>query len=209
MSRHTTVYMIFVPTNFWGNLGTNQYSVATTNLLDKQLTGYTFASYGQVGDQPGRHAWYYLAPWQSLPDGVFIAAQKFLPPTSPPLPINIPQWQSDYNRQPISAFTNLSVPFPTETAPLIPMPCIAFDYMGRLVSEIDAYGNFHDAYIPLARGSVSYAIDPATRTPQLTVVTANAITEIPPGNSTNISYNVVHVDALTGRAVLEFYKIGP
>ena len=32
---------------------------------------------------------------------------------------------------------------------------------------------------------------------------------MPAGNSTNISYNVVHVDALTGRAVLEYHKIAP
>jgi hypothetical protein len=31
--------------------------------------------------------------------------------------------------------------------------------------------------------------------------------EIPPGNSTNSSYNIVHIDKVTGRAVLEFQKI--
>ena len=31
--------------------------------------------------------------------------------------------------------------------------------------------------------------------------------EIPPGNSTNSSYNIVHIDRLTGRAVLEFQKV--
>src|SRR5271154_6127254 len=51
ISQHTTVYMVFVPTNFWGN-NPNTYlstltpaqSTAATNLCDKQLTGYTFVS---------------------------------------------------------------------------------------------------------------------------------------------------------------------
>ena len=63
MSQRTTVYMIFVPAGFWQGLPTaiqNQPSI--TNLCDKQLTGYTFAAYGQVGDQPGQHQWHYLTP---------------------------------------------------------------------------------------------------------------------------------------------------
>jgi len=32
-------------------------------------------------------------------------------------------------------------------------------------------------------------------------------TEMPPGNSTNSSYNIVHIDKVTGRAVLEFQKV--
>src|ERR1035438_6040531 len=115
--------MVFVPTNFWTipppNLNTWLNSLtpaaktAVTNLVDKQLAGYTFMSSGTVGDQPGRHNWRYLAPWQSLPDGVFIAAQKFLLPGSPAFPI--PTWQADYNHGLINAFTNVYVPFPTAT----------------------------------------------------------------------------------------------
>jgi prepilin-type N-terminal cleavage/methylation domain-containing protein len=205
IANRTTVYMVFVPTNFWGVLsGTNYASAAATNLCDKQLTGYAFVSHGQLGDQPGQHSWHYLEPWQNLPDDSFIAAQKFLPPASPLLPINIPQWQSDYNRQPISAFTNLSVPFPTEGAPDVSMPCIAFDYSGKLISEADASGNYHDAYIPLAQGTVFAARDPNSKAFQFAPAD---VTENPPGNSTGISYNVIHIDALTGRAVLEFYKM--
>src|SRR6266478_1816561 len=48
MSQRTTVYMVFVPTNFFGQLLLSEQQLsATTNLLDKQLTGYTFASNGQ------------------------------------------------------------------------------------------------------------------------------------------------------------------
>jgi len=31
--------------------------------------------------------------------------------------------------------------------------------------------------------------------------------QMPPGNSTNSSYNLIHIDRLTGRAVLEFQKL--
>ena len=220
MANRTTVYMVFVPTNFWTipppNLNTWLNSLtpaaktAVTNLVDKQLAGYTFMSSGTVGDQPGRHNWRYLAPWQSLPDGVFIAAQKFLLPGSPQLPIKIPTWRADYNRGFINAFTNfIPVPFPTATNTPVNLPYIAFDYSGRLISELDASGNYQDAYIPLAKGSVSYGRDPTTKLPQLTTVNPADVRETPVGNSTDISYNVVHIDALTGRAVLEFHKMLP
>jgi prepilin-type N-terminal cleavage/methylation domain-containing protein len=220
IGHHTTVYMVFVPTNFFGQLTTtNLTSTATTNLVEKQLTGYTFMADGALGDQPGDHHWHYLAPsWQNLPDGTFIAAQKF----SPGVSISIPQWVSDHGtpdnwRSPllnqIYAFTNELVPFPTENAPLVSMPCLAFDYTGRLVSEADANGNYHDAYIPLVQGSVGFGYDGATKTPVPSTVLTNAITETPPGNSgignNSYSYNVVHIDALTGRATLEFHKLGP
>ena len=222
MANRTTVYMVFLPTNFWtiplqspssppwfGALTPAQLN-SVTNLVDKQLTGYTFISQGTVGDQPGRHNWRYLAPWQSLPDGTFIAAKKFLPLGSLQLPFQIPDWQQDYNRGLISAFTNIYVPFPTATnQTLVSLPGIAFDYSGRLVSEMDSSGGYHDAYIPLAKGSVGFGYNGTTKRPQLTTVNPTDVHETPAGNSTDISYNVVHIDALTGRAVLESHKMLP
>src|SRR5208283_4287058 len=87
ISQRTTVYMVFVPTNFWvaagsfnaawfGNL-TPAQQTAATNSCDKQLAGYTFVSVRSVGDQPGQRTPHYLAPWQTLPDGTFIAWKKF------------------------------------------------------------------------------------------------------------------------------------
>jgi prepilin-type N-terminal cleavage/methylation domain-containing protein len=208
ISRHTTIYMVFVPTNFFGKLtGANLTSTTTTNLVEKQLTGYGFLASGTVGDQPGKHNWNYIGPWQGLPDGTFIAAQKFAPSTT----FTIPQWQADYGGQPIPGFTNLSVPFPTAGAPTVLMPCLMFDYQGRLVSEVDASGNYRNADIPLAQGSVGYGRDAVTKVSLPTTVLAGAITETPAGNSgignNNYSYNVVHVDALTGRAVLQYHKL--
>ena len=89
ISQRTTIYMVFVPTNFWyvansfpnnwwNNLSLSDRTMAT-NLVENQLAGYNFLSYGALGDQPGRHQWKYLADWQTLPQDSYIAAWKFLP----------------------------------------------------------------------------------------------------------------------------------
>lgn len=247
ISRHTTVYMVFVPTNFF-NLsyklpngpiqsplypnGINLITLATdrqtalttlTNLIPLQLTGYNYLSLGKVGDQPGQHQWSYISEWDSLPDGTFIAAQKFQPQNNASL--YIPRWWQDYPGQidsgwtttnnylanpfqvnQICGFTGHWVPFPTEESPLVYMPCLIFDYQGRLVSEQDTAGSYHHAYIPLAQGSVGYGMDP-DKQPQPTPVSAGDIIENPPGNSTNISYTVIDINPLTGRAQLQQFKM--
>jgi prepilin-type N-terminal cleavage/methylation domain-containing protein len=203
MSQRTTVYMVFVPTNFWVNLSPTELGMAaTTNLVDKQLTGYTFMAYGALGDQPGRHYWHYLSTWQSLPEGSFIAAQKFSGTNTIVDSISGASYPiSEFN------YTN-TIPFPVETNlnSGVSLPYIAFNYLGQLTVDGVNLAT-RDEYIPLARGNVSYAIDPVTRTPQLATVTPSAVAENPPGNSTDISYNIVHIDALTGRATLEYHKV--
>jgi prepilin-type N-terminal cleavage/methylation domain-containing protein len=213
ISHHTTVYMVFVPANFWvvsgsfpnvwwNGLNSAQQTVAT-NLCGKQLNGYTFMAYGSLGDQPGNHLWHYLAPWQNLPDGSFIQQQKFTG-------TNTIVDQVTGLQYPISQFnyTN-NIPFPTEanttTTPpnnLPFLPYIAFNYLGQPISG-------QDEYIPLARGSVSPAIDVTTKSFVLNLPPAGSpsVSETPPGNSTNSSYNIIHIDALTGRARLEFQKL--
>ena len=223
MSQRTTVYMVFVPTNFWANPYynasyttwlnnlTEKQKIALTNLLDKQLTGYTFISMRTVGDQPGQMHTRYLARWQSLPDGAFIAKEKFSQPgivvSSQASPL-YSFWNSDYpeaDNNRIYAFTNMAVfSFPTEdTVNQISLPCIAFNYLGQLTFDSVNLAD-RDEYIPLARGTVSPGIDTGTRA--LVFGTASA-DENPPGNSTNISYNIIHIDRLTGRARLEFQKV--
>lgn len=229
INQRTTVYMVFVPTNFWtANTYYNSsiesqwqtaltpaQLIAATNVCDKQLSGYTFMSYGKLGDQPGQHAWHYLAPWQNLPDGAFIAPEKFGSPpgvliSSQATPLYW-QWNQDYphpddNR--VYAFTNMiSVPFPTEDSPVIlALPCIAFNYLGQLTFDPQNPSDFssRDEYIPLAQGVDSPARNGTTK--QLLFGPAT-IAEIPTNNSINISYNIIHIDALTGRAVQEYYKI--
>jgi prepilin-type N-terminal cleavage/methylation domain-containing protein len=212
MSQRTTVYMVFVPTNFWlppytsSTIWTNGLTLTdrtnAANLADKQLTGYTFVAQGMVGDQPGqrKNHWLYLSSWVSLPDGTFIASQKFIPPS-----------QFFY----ISAFnpsmqiygfaTNQPIPFPTETNSPILLPYIAFNYLGQLTDDGVNMANAPE-YIPLARGSVSFGHD-QNKAPQLSTVLDSDIVENPPGNSTNSAYNLVEIDPLTGRATLKFQKV--
>jgi len=40
-----------------------------------------------------------------------------------------------------------------------------------------------------------------------TAASSPTVRLIPPGNDTNISYNIVDIDPLTGRATLDFFKI--
>jgi hypothetical protein len=56
----------------------------------------------------------------------------------------------------------------------------------------------------LTQGSVLPARDGSTKMLQFA---SPSILESPPGNTTNISYNVIHIDALTGRAQLEYHKV--
>ena len=202
ISQRTTVYMVFVPTNFWANITglTPAQQTALTNLCNYQLTGYTFIAYGALGDQPGQHQWHYLASWQQLPDGTFIAQQKFNSQSSPPsyttiTPFYIPAFNPGI---PIYGFPTNAIPFPTVNSPLLSLPCLAFNYLGQLTFDGQNVANRHE-YIPLARGIVAPAVDPATKAFQFN---APQVVENPPGNSTNI-YNLIDIDPLTGRATLQ------
>jgi prepilin-type N-terminal cleavage/methylation domain-containing protein len=225
ISQRTTVYMVFVPTNFWIVSGsfptpnawwqnlTLAQQTAATNLCDKQLTGYAFIAYGATGDQPGNHQWHYLAPWESLPDGTFIAYQKFAEASNNWYTItDLIDASKSYNIYGFS--TRSDIPFPTETvtniARVVNLPYIAFNYLGQLISEVDSFGNYRDAYIPIAKGSVLAVKDLATKAFLLPgappIPNSPDVSEMPPGNSIN-SYNIVHIDRLTGRAVLEYQKM--
>ena len=222
ISQHTTVYMVFAPPNFWDNTLYSSLSdygrlpspelVKATNVLEKQLTGFTFVSLRSIGEQPGVSSPRYLAPWQSLPEKAFIAPWKFSQNITQFKVINDAASGQSYTVYGFS--TTNTIPFPSEDAyyyflnnnkPLTFawLPYIAFDYQGRLVS-----GNGQllgrDEFIPLAHGSVSPAIDPVTRKPQLG---PPSILEQAPGNSTNSAYNLIHIDALTGRARLEHQQV--
>jgi prepilin-type N-terminal cleavage/methylation domain-containing protein len=217
ISQRTTVYMVFMPTNFWAptwmdangqnptaawNNLTPAQQTAATNLCDKQLTGYTFIAKGAMGDQPGQHAWHYLAPWQSLPDGTFIAWTKFTNSLAGPdyfITDSINPGKLPYK---IRGFATNAIPFPTATNTSLIFPCLAFNYLGQLTVDGQTPAGL-DEYIPIAKGSVLYAKDPVTKAFQFNPPDAS---EMPPGNSTN-SYNIVHIDRLTGRAVLEFQKM--
>jgi hypothetical protein len=182
-----------------------------TNLCDNQLTGYIFIGQGTVGDQPGRHNWHYLSSWQNLPAGTFIAPQKFGKPYGfSTTPVSVPPaiTMQDNPDSPfvIYGFMTNAVPFPTETNSLVWLPSLVFDSFGHLLDQSGQIAQRHE-YIPLAHGSISPAIDLKTKA----FILANGISieENPPGNSTNISANIIDIDPLTGRAVLQYYKMAP
>lgn len=211
ISQRTTVYLVFVPTNFWNSaaytsLPPRQQTIAS-NVLDKQLTGYTFVTLRSVGDQPGRISPHYLSRWQTLPESIFIADWKFSLASNATNLVTDPDTSQQY---PVSGFlvTN-NIPFPSdETAylsppiPYIPLPYVAFNYLGQLTAG-DGEPLGRDEYIPLVHGSILYARNPTTRALQMSPPIYQEI----PANSSVVSFNLVHIDWLTGRARVERREI--
>jgi prepilin-type N-terminal cleavage/methylation domain-containing protein len=196
ISQRTTVFMVFLPTNFpiWTNWTAEEQDKAK-RVLDKQLIGYTFVSLRTLGDQPGQATKRYLSPWRTLPEGSFIAPQKFSPREQTFL-IPGPGYK-------ISGFhTTNGVPFPSEETapgslnnPYPDLPYIAFNSLGQLISG-------ENEYIPISQGSVVFPRDPTNGEG----TGAYQILETPPGNTTN-TYNLVSIDWPTGRARLERQEV--
>ncbi len=215
ISQRSTVYMVFVPPSYWTdpNYGMNYTLTDQTNaqsLLDKQMLAYTYVSLHTVGDQPGVSYPRYLSSWHKLPEGAYIAQEKFTY-NNPAAPAPVLQIYTNgnlaYNVYGFNA-TNL-FPFPTEQTPAavnagnakhwITLPYIAFDGMGQLVSGSSSLPEF----IPITEGSVSVSRDPVTKVATTGPVTAH---DVPSGNTTN-NYSLVYVDQLTGRGRIEHMKV--
>lgn len=206
ISRHTTVYMVFVPAGFYSRAEYNALSPAekakADRLLDKQLTGYSFVTLRSVGDQPGQGAPDYIGPWRTLPESTFIATNKFYLQNNFIEVLDPPGSTSPNRRYRVygMSWTN-GIPFPSEdafrpgqTQAYMPLPYLAFNYLGQLISGRPG----QDEYLPVARGTVAHSRDPQTKKPRPGLPT---LIENPPGNSTN-SFNLIHIDRLTGRARL-------
>jgi prepilin-type N-terminal cleavage/methylation domain-containing protein len=202
ISQHTTVYMVFVPEYFWspnGNMtwwNSLPYSqqMAGTNLLDKQFTGYNFISLRSVGDQPGQNTTRYLGEWKSLPDGAFIATNKFYGTNY------ITDSAANVTYQVTPFYYGANIPFPTATnaTGYVSLPYIAFNYLGQLVlNDTTPWPNQYE-YIPLAQGYVTYAAD---INKALLLAPPADVSENPLGNSTNSMFDLIRIDSLTGRAV--------
>lgn len=202
VNNRTTVYMVFVPPSFWtnttsmANLGTNAQAVVDT-LLSGQYTSYALLSFRKLGDQPGQSSASYLTSWKALPEGTFIALDKFARDVSVTnaadltRPFEVRQF----------LWTNI-FPFPTAElpptgSPYFSLPYIAFGPEGNLVGS-DGKRLGRDEYIPIARGSIFYARDAAGK---LRIAPPD-IVETPAGDSTN-NFNLIHIDGLTGRARVE------
>jgi len=204
ISQRTTVYMVFVPPDFYLDPAFQSLPAAEKDkgklLYDKPLMGYTFVTTRSLGDQPGRNTPRYLSSWRTLPEGAFIPQQKFaLNTTLWNIQTNTPGGGTQLAFQ-INGFSRTKdVPFPAADTPRFSpkqpyaqLPYIAFNYMGQLTSR-------RDELIPVARGSVLFPRDAATKVAQQGQFSA---LESPAGNSTN-SFNIVHVEWLTGRARIE------
>lgn len=197
ISQRTTVYMVFLPANFW--LLPNYAALSAdekekgAKLYDKQLNSYTFVALRSVGDQPGRNTPRYIGGWRSLPEGNFIAPWKF---NAPLWLTNIPNVRSGHVF-PVRGFSRTNnIPFPSaEASQTIELPFIAFNHLGQLVSG-------HDEFIPLARGTIGHSYSPE----KVPLANPPFIEERPPGNSIN-SFNLVRIDWLTGRARVERQEV--
>ena len=202
ISQRTTVYMVFVPTNFWKHAARGSWRpsdlVEATNLLDKQLIGYNFVSLRSMGDQPGRPTARYLSEWRTLPEGAFIAMHKFFPRNLNFPVLNILTNNTLAFRIHGFAYTN-TIPFPAEDTPgfgnpprYVPVPYLSFNYLGQL-----EYGQ--NELIPITRGNIGFQRSQVTGAG---VEQEPNITESPAGNTTNSGYHVVSIEWLTGRAHL-------
>jgi prepilin-type N-terminal cleavage/methylation domain-containing protein len=215
ISQRTSVYMVFVSTNFWSDPAytyaswTSNDQATANSLLDKQLTGYAYVCLRSVGDQPGVHTPRYLSSWRTLPQGAYISPAKFTPPASlaapPPLVLKI-MTNGVVANQVYGFNYTTSVPFPSETTkavagarPYIALPYIEFDGTGQLVSGLSGQPEL----IPLTEGSVNYARDPNTK---VAIKAPSQVSERPLGNTTD-NYSLVSVDRLTGRARVERRKV--
>lgn len=211
ISQHTTVFMVFVPPGFvtdpsYPPPGNTNYLQGLL-LLDKQMTGYNFVSLRNIGDQPGRHTPHYWSSWKSLPDGTFIPLQKFASPSFG-IYTNIVGTPGVGLYTTVYCFSNsTNLPFPTEqtlraaaTLRFTSLPYIAFNYLGQLVwwdGQTEGLRR-EGEMIPLAKGSVVCPRDPNTHT-SIPPGVPSAL-EVPLGNSTTNSFNIIYIDRLTGRA---------
>jgi type II secretory pathway pseudopilin PulG len=223
ISQRTTVYMIFTPTNFWSdNPGYSSLNSTERDksfrLFDKQMLAYAFVTMRQIGDQPGRVTPRYLSAWKTLPEGVFIAPQKFAPRTRNPVltvtdpPRSTPSLPIRRSFDVFGFFTTNSIPFPSEGAAptnslraqgqYVNVPYLAFNYLGQLIQPGQQVPLDHEI-IPLARGNLNFARNALTKVATNQVP---AISESPAGNVTN-TFNLVYIEGLTGRAHLERQEV--
>ena len=211
ISQRTTVYMVFVPTNFWNDPAFASLDapnkLKATNLFDKQMIAYNFVTTRSLGDQVGRPTLRYLSSWKTLPEGVYIAPEKFSPRSSVnPLPslnimTNMPDGTLKLSLPVLSFSTTNNIPFPAEDTRVlgnvyVSLPYIAFNYLGQLTSKTNEF-------IPLTKGAVQFSRDAGNRGIPTGGMT---VRESPPGNTTN-AFNVVSIDWLTGRARVEHPQV--
>ena len=189
ISSRSTVYMVFMPTNLLARIAAEPNDAVRrqlTNLVGSQYSGYALVTRRSVGDQPGQERPQYVSEWKQLPEGVLFAPYKFESAWT-----NAP---NEYLRS-FQMVDNGWLPFPHSTNYLAgyPLPVLAFNARGQLMSLAGTSGAAMDEIIPLAEGSVFYG-SPGGK------LTAPDVEIKPPNNFTN---NLIRINWLTGRASVE------
>jgi hypothetical protein len=198
ISERTTVHMVFVPPDIsnWGLAPGSAKDVVRDQNLTKRLQASPYTSYAlyaerTVGDQPGRPQTRYLTSWRTLPDGIFIATNKYQPAA------DAAAWRNmdDYARP----FEFVSLKCPTIFGLDRTVPHLAFNAEGRLVDGFNR-PRLQNEVLWLGRGSIMY-----TRAPGGGVLPGSFdLRESPAGNANNpTNFHRVVVDGLTGRARVE------
>jgi prepilin-type N-terminal cleavage/methylation domain-containing protein len=187
ISERTTVYMVFVSTNiqqkFTSVTDPNELRSLTT-LITKQFTSYALIADRTVGDQPGQRRARYLSDWKSLPDGMLFAPYLF-----------------DGSRisntdEYLRSLPQLNFQVPNIGSSTIPLPYIAFNSLGQLIS------NRGDEMLAFAKGSILYPRDEGGK---VTSFVPDIILNPPGDKSTNFSF--VRIDSVTGRTKAEVQQI--
>ena len=195
ISERTVVHVVFVPpevveTSF---VGSTRDAKLGNRLMSSKYTGYALYAERTVGDQPGRPRFRYLTAWRALPEGVFIATNKFIDDATRFATILNP------NDRP---FEYVELPFPTVDGQRYRVPHLSFDPQGRLVDSTHQ-PRVQNEVIPLARGSIFYVRTPPPDGP---LGTSFDVRESPRGNSVTNFHRIV-VDGLTGRSRVETPQI--
>ena len=225
--------MVFVPTNFWSDslnqiIGQNNWTfvhnlaplIEASTTVTHAISGAVERLLHNVASHDWRPAWrdnpgIWLSACEDLAFRLLHRPFKFTAPAtrltlSAPVPYPI-------NRNDLLIYgfprTN-TIPFPTcdlltntpymtQKAslgfPFVTLPYIAFNYLGQLTPG-DGSVLQYDENIPLSYGSILEPLGASSKTPFRGLPNAQ---ENPPGDSTNIAFNVIHIDHLTGRARLE------
>ena len=196
LNQRTTVYVVFVPQLdvFNTTLLTNDlWRKQFTNRISGQFVSYNFLTLRSPGDQPGQGRAKYLSEWKSLPQGVFIAENKFV------FLEKDPWYLTNAVDRPFMRLQK--IPFPTYDSPTngiqFGLPTVAFNFRGELIGPEDGKPRQGDEFIRLTRGSI---VLPRTDKDQLTTQLPELLAT-PKGNETNNPY--IRVDWLTGRPRIE------
>jgi hypothetical protein len=205
MVNRSTVYMVFLPPQFWndpyytGNMSGQQI----TNLIEHQYCAYALISLATVGDQPGQHHPQYVTDWRVLPSGVFFAPWEFTITNNAISNIFTTNTLAGTTVENyVYPWTWVNVPFPSlystnlnGTGAYMYLPAIGFTPQGAITPA--PFPGREYEYIALARGSIFYPTD----TNSVPLFEPPLLTEVPPNNDAN-NPNLIQIDLLTARGTL-------